>query len=283
MGIRALLEGMTSENEGGNTELLNTIAHIPIAQISVNPYQPRIDFDEAALQELASSIKIHGLIQPLTVRMLTPESFQLISGERRLRASTLAGLTEVPAYVRLANDQEMLEMALIENIQREDLNPIEVSLSYQRLIDECSLKHEELGDRVGKNRSTVTNYLRLLKLPPEIQKGLKSKTLSMGHARALINMGAIDKQLLVYQEILQKHLSVRQVEDLVRNMENSAKKTPIPPPNSLAAPYRRIQSDLSDKFETKVNLKADKNGKGQITITFADNDDLNRILDLILL
>jgi ParB family chromosome partitioning protein len=191
LGIRALLsnldegEATPEEQKEVVKELSHTVAMIPVDQIEVNPFQPRVEFDEEALKELSSSIKVHGVIQPLTLRRLSDNAYQLISGERRLRASKLAGLQEVPAYVRLANDQEMLEMALVENIQRQDLNPIEVAITYQRLIDECSLTHQNLGGRVGKKRSTVSNFLRLLQLPPQIQQALKNKRISMGHAKAL--------------------------------------------------------------------------------------------------
>src|SRR5690606_31743822 len=192
------------------------ISEVPLSQIAINPYQPRTDFDEEALRELADSIKLQGLIQPITVRQAENGAYQLISGERRLRAAKLAGLTEIPAYIRTANDQQMLEMALIENIQRENLNAIEVALSFQRMIEECNLKQEELGERVSKNRSTVTNYLRLLKLPPVIQAAIRDGQLSMGHARSLINVPEIDKQLYIFREIVKKGLSVRKTEELVR-------------------------------------------------------------------
>src|SRR5690606_36935862 len=192
-----------------NAASAGSINFINISQIAVNPFQPRTDFDEQALNELAESIRVQGLIQPITVRQISKNEYQLISGERRLRASKLAGIDEIPAYVRTANDQQMLEMALIENIQRENLNAIEVALSFQRMIEECNLKQEELGERVSKNRSTVTNYLRLLKLPPVIQAGIRDGQISMGHARALINVGEVEKQLYVYQEIIDKGLSVR--------------------------------------------------------------------------
>src|SRR6478609_11079971 len=200
-----------SASHGGMSEIL-------VGEIEVNPFQPRQHFDQEALRELAESIKVHGIIQPITVRKLSRNQYQLISGERRFQASKLAGLKTIPAYIRLADDQQMLEMALIENIQRENLNPIEISLSYQRLISECNLKQEELGDRVGKNRSTVTNYLRLLKLPPDIQIGLRDNQVSMGHARALINVENPDSQLYIFKKIVEEDLSVRKVEELVREI-----------------------------------------------------------------
>jgi ParB family chromosome partitioning protein len=267
----------------------NSIDSIDINLIETNPYQPRDTFESESLKELAASIKVQGIIQPLTVRRLSNNAYQLISGERRLRASKLAGLTEVPVYIRAANDQEMLEMALIENIQRENLNAIEVAISFQRMLDECSLKQEELGDRVGKNRSTVTNYLRLLKLPPVIQAALRDSKISMGHARAMISMDSIDKQLYAFEEVLKNDLSVRRLEDLVRSMsdKNAVKltdKTKSPADKAAQAfssEYQRIQSDLAAKFDAKVSLKADKNGSGSIQIPFISTDDLNRILEML--
>src|SRR5258708_19155121 len=208
-------------SEVGN---LGSVNEIKLSEIEVNPFQPRTDFDEQALLELADSIKLQGLIQPITVRRVNAHSYQLISGERRLRASKLAGLTQVPAYVRTANDQQMLEMALIENIQRENLNAIEVALSFQRMIDECNLKQEELGERVSKNRSTVTNYLRLLKLPPTIQASIRDGQISMGHARALITINDSTKQLYIHKLITKDGLSVRKVEELARDLQRSPVK-----------------------------------------------------------
>ncbi len=267
----------------------NSIDSIDINLIETNPYQPRDTFETESLKELAASIKVHGIIQPLTVRKLANNAYQLISGERRLRASKLAGLTEVPVYIRAANDQEMLEMALIENIQRENLNAIEVAISFQRMLDECSIKQEELGERVGKNRSTVTNYLRLLKLPPVIQAALRDTKISMGHARAMISMDSIDKQLYAFEEVLKNDLSVRKLEDLVRSMSDknavkSTDKTKSPAAKAeqaFSSEYQRIQSDLAAKFDAKVSLKADKSGSGSIQIPFISTDDLNRILEML--
>lgn len=265
---------------------VNTISAIPIDQIEANPYQPRDTFEEQALQELADSIKVQGIIQPLTVRKLSANSYQLISGERRLRASKLAGLKEVPAYIRTANDQEMIEMALIENIQRENLNAMEVAISFQRMIEECKLNQEELGSRVGKNRTTVTNYLRLLKLPPIIQAAIRDQQISMGHARAMVNVENVDQQLYVFKEILTKDLSVRKVEDLVRTLNSSKKElTSAKTSNDKTLrnnfEYQKIQDDLSSKFGNKVLIKADEKGKGSINIPFLSTDDLNRILEML--
>ena len=262
---------------------LGSISHIKVNQVEVNPFQPRFEFDEDALRELSESIKTQGLIQPITVRQMGQNAYQLISGERRLRASKMAGITEIPAYIRTADDQQMLEMALIENIQRENLNAIEVALSFQRMIDECAINQEELGDRVSKNRSTVTNYLRLLKLPPTIQAAIRDNKITMGHARALINVTDPSVQLFIYQEILDKDLSVRKVEDMVRSM----KQTGIKPSgkekksDSISFQYQKIQDDLSSKFATRIKMKVQDGGKGSIEIPFLSDDDLNRILELL--
>ena len=260
----------------------NNIGTIRISDITTNPYQPRTEFDQVALNELAESIRVQGLIQPITVRAAEQGKYQLISGERRLRASKLAGLTEIPAYVRQANDQQMLEMALIENIQRENLNAIEVALSFQRMLDECSLKQEQLGERVGKNRSTVTNYLRLLKLPPAIQISIRDQKISMGHARALINVEEPEKQLFIHQEIIDKGLSVRKVEELVRSINSlQIKPKAAKQPAGTSFEYQKLQRDLASRFSTKVKLKVGENGKGAIEIPFVSNDDLSRILELL--
>jgi ParB family chromosome partitioning protein len=262
---------------------LGAISHIKVNQVAVNPYQPRFEFDEDALRELSQSIKLQGLIQPITVRQMGHDSFQLISGERRLRASKMAGFTEIPAYIRTADDQQMLEMALIENIQRENLNAIEVALSFQRMIEECAINQEELGDRVSKNRSTVTNYLRLLKLPPTIQAAIRDNKISMGHARALINVVDPATQLFIFQEILDKDLSVRKVEDMVRSMKQTGIK-PTPKEkksDGISFQYQKIQDDLSSKFATKIKMKVQDGGKGSIEIPFLSDDDLSRILELL--
>jgi ParB family chromosome partitioning protein len=269
-------EASQTSQQGSN------IGDISISAIETNPYQPRTEFDQVALNELTESIKTQGLIQPITVRKISAHQYQLISGERRLRASKLAGLTEIPAYIRSANDQQMLEMALIENIQRENLNAIEVALSFQRMMEECNLKQEQLGERVGKNRSTVTNYLRLLKLPPVIQISIRDQKISMGHARALINVDGVDKQLFLHQEIIDKGLSVRKVEELVRSL-NSLQLKPKTGKETAAAPfeYQKLQKDLASRFASKVKLKVGQNGKGAIEIPFVSDDDLNRILELL--
>ncbi|PTX14496.1 ParB family chromosome partitioning protein [Pontibacter mucosus] len=285
-GLGSLLEGnkYTGKTESSTLNDVNTIADIAIDQIQTNPFQPRTHFDQAALEELAESIKVQGIIQPITVRQLGPNSYQLISGERRYQASKIAGLTVIPAYIRKADDQQMLEMALIENIQRENLNAIEIALSYQRLLTECSLKQEELGERVGKKRTTVTNYLRLLKLPPDIQIALRDNVITMGHARALINIDTIDQQLDVFKEVVAKELSVRKVEELVRNLQN-AKKKPDPQQqlqfNKYEDELKTVERKLASQFGTKIQVKANNDGKGEIKIPFVSVEELNRILELL--
>ena len=294
-GLSALLNDNPDYSRGGTdrnnsnsvtdnpSAALGAISHIKVNQVAVNPYQPRFEFDEDALRELSESIKLQGLIQPITVRQMGHDSFQLISGERRLRASKMAGFTEIPAYIRTADDQQMLEMALIENIQRENLNAIEVALSFQRMIEECAINQEELGDRVSKNRSTVTNYLRLLKLPPTIQAAIRDNKISMGHARALINVADPATQLFIFQEILDKDLSVRKVEDMVRSMKQTGIKPTSKEKKSdgISFQYQKIQDDLSSKFATKIKMKVQDGGKGSIEIPFLSDDDLSRILELL--
>ena len=291
-GLSALLSDTPDEeklevdvtNPVGTHTTHENLNEIPLDEIETNPFQPRQHFDQEALKELAESIKVHGIIQPITVRKLAQNQYQLISGERRFQASKLAGLKAVPAYVRLADDQQMLEMALIENIQRENLNPIEIALSYQRLLTECNLKQEELGDRVDKNRSTVTNYLRLLKLPPDIQIALRDNRLSMGHARAIINIDNSESQLYLFKKILTEDLSVRKVEELARQLMTET-NTNVEPSKSVTTPSHskeisQLQTTLSSHFGTKINIKSDGK-KGEIRIPFLSVEDLNRILDIL--
>lgn len=259
------------------------INEIPLKYIKSNPFQPRTDFNEEALSELADSIITQGIIQPITVRRINDEVYQLISGERRLIASKKAKLKSIPAYVREANDQQMLELALIENIQRENLNAIEIATSYQKLLTECNLKQEELGDRVGKKRATVTNYLRLLKLPPDIQDAIRDDRISMGHARALINIENIDVQLTVFHKIIKEDLSVRKAEDLVRKISKisigkEAGKTGI---KELSTELKNLQTVLSSHFGTKVEILQKGGQKGDIKIPYLSVDDLNRILEIL--
>jgi ParB family chromosome partitioning protein len=278
-GIRALLEGMDSSLSNENT-LLGTSNAIPLSQIEVNPFQPRHDFNELAMQELANSIRTHGVIQPITVRKISARKYQLIAGERRLRAAKLAGLAEIPAFVRSADDEQMLEMALIENTHREDLNAIEVAINYKRLIDECNLIQEQLAEKVGRDRATVANYLRLLKLPPEIQQAIKDKKISMAHARSLINVDDPVIQIQLYKEILSKELSVRQTELLAREFTSTRKRADKKSP-TLPFAYQRIQDRISSHLSTKVHIKRKRLGKGEITIQFYSDSDLERLSDLL--
>lgn len=280
-GLGALLEdsGEKEKISGSGATPRGAISEIEISKIEANPWQPRSDFDEDALNDLAESIKVQGIIQPITVRALSENEFQLISGERRLQASKKAGLKAIPAYIRIADDQQMLEMALIENIQRENLNAIEIALSYQRLLAECDLKQEELGDRVGKNRSTVTNYLRLLKLPPDIQISLRDGKLSMGHARALISIEDVSLQLDIFNQIVRQDLSVRKVEELVRSAGKKEEKETKP---SVVDPeIKKLQGKLSTHFGSKIAIKSNEQNKGEIKIPFTSTEDLNRILEIL--
>ena len=261
---------------------VNHIAEIAIEYIQTNPFQPREHFDAEALQELADSIKVHGIIQPITLRRLSEKEYQLISGERRFQASKLAGLESIPAYIRTANDQQMLEMALIENIQRENLNAIEIALSYQRMLSELDMKQEELGDRVGKKRTTVNNYLRLLRLPPEIQVAVRDGKLSMGHARALISIENIADQLYVYKQVLMSDLSVRATEDLVRRtIQPKSKEVETKKSGQVNPEILQVQTKLSQQFGTKIKVKNNEGYKGEISIPYHNLDDLNRILEIL--
>lgn len=284
-GLGALLDDSDSGEEkvisGAGAAPEGSISEISIEHIEVNPFQPRTDFNQEALEELAESIKVQGIIQPITVRKLAKNSYQLISGERRFQASKIAGLESIPAYVRTADDQQMLEMALIENIQRENLNAIEIALSYQRLISECNLKQEQLGDRVGKNRTTVNNYLRLLKLPPDIQIALRDGLLSMGHARALITIDDVSKQLDVFKKVMKEGLSVRKVEELVRSLGKKDESPKKADSKSNNPEIVKLQDKLTSHFGTRISIKANDKNKGEIKIPFSSTDELNRILDIL--
>lgn len=286
-GLGALLDDAPASSvsrriPSSDEEPIKNISEIDLLDIEVNPFQPRTKFDEESLTELADSIKVHGIIQPITVRRLSERKFQLISGERRYHASRLAGLLRIPAYVRTANDQQMLEMALIENIQRENLNAIEIALSYQRLLTECELRQEDLGDRVGKKRSTVTNYLRLLKLPPDVQASIRDGQLGMGHARALINIENIDHQLDIFKKILRDDLSVRKVEELVKKLKEREETPERPKVNpNLSYELKQVQDRLSSHFGSRVLLQNDVNNKGVIKIPYLSHEDLNRILEIL--
>lgn len=283
-GIRSLLQSIDSDlkNTAGQlkpqvVEAATSVLRLPIENIETNPKQPRRDFDEQALKELAHSITLHDLIQPVTVSKLHGNKYRLISGERRLRAAKMAGLKDVPAYIREANDQELLELALLENLQREDLNAIEIALSYKRMMEELNHTQEEVAERMGKDRSTVTNYIRLLKLPPDIQVAVRNSEISMGHARALIAVDKIDQQLYIFDEIRTKGLSVRQTEMLVRNLykEKTTQKTK----SSLPDGYKKVEDKLASHFSTRVKLKHAKNGSGQITFDYYSLEELNKLLD----
>ncbi len=292
-GIRALLDTIDEEintpkegvpavsGQNSNSNKEPTTARIPLDQIEVNPSQPRHDFDEQSLLELSESIRLHDIIQPVTVVKVGQNRYQLISGERRVRASKMAGLKDIPAYVRTADGQGMLEMALLENLQRENLNAIEISLSYRQLMDECGLTQEQVADRMKKERSTVTNYLRLLKLPPDIQKAVRDGQLSMGHARAIIGLEHVEQQLYVYREAINRGLSVRQVEQMVKEMTADKSSGSTPPPTVVKLPpaYKRIEDNMASHFSTKVKLDRKKTGKGSILIEFYNDEDLERIMD----
>lgn len=286
-GLGALLQhadtditlGATGEDVGN---IVGAVSSLRITEIEANPFQPRTQFEKDALVELSDSIKELGIIQPVTVRKLGYGKYQLISGERRFRASQIAGLTEIPAFIRIANDQEMLEMALVENIQRQDLDALEVAFSYQKLIEECKLTQEKLSDRVGKKRSTVANYLRLLKLPAEIQLAIRTRDISMGHARALISVEDNKKQLAIARRIIKEGLSVRQVEEIVTE-KKEASKTSLKKVNApdLSFSQQKIKEDLSDFLNTNVEVQSNATGKGKLTIPFKSEKELERIVELL--
>ncbi|MGL5112940.1 MAG: ParB/RepB/Spo0J family partition protein [Flavobacterium sp.] len=285
-GLSALLKDpendIKSVTDKNADKVVGNIIELEIDAIEINPFQPRTNFNEESLRELATSIKELGVIQPITVRKLDFNKYQLISGERRLRASKLVGLTTVPAYIRIANDNESLVMALVENIQRHDLDPIEIALSYQRLIDEIQLTQEQMSDRVGKKRSTIANYLRLLKLDPIIQTGIRDGFISMGHGRAIISVEDLDVQAEMYQKIVGQNLSVRETEALVKNYHESLLPKSSTPTKSAAFKIDDDQQHhFNSYFGTKVDLKVDPKGKGKITIPFHSQEDLNRIMKLI--
>ncbi|HEX3024606.1 MAG TPA: ParB/RepB/Spo0J family partition protein [Chitinophagaceae bacterium] len=289
-GLRSLLRNIDEDLKTTTGELKTKVveqtvssSRIPIDEIQINPKQPRRDFDETALNELAVSIKLHDIIQPLTVSKLASGKYQLIAGERRFRASKIAGLKDVPVYIRHANDSELLELALLENLQREDLNAIEIALSYKRMMDELNFSQEMVAERMGKERSTVTNYIRLLKLPPNIQLSVRHGDISMGHARALINIDTIDKQLFVFNEIKNKELNVRQTEELVRKLYKAEKHNAVKSSvkESLPPAYKKIEDNLASHFGTKVKLSHQKNGSGSIAVEYYSLQELNKILDLM--
>ncbi|MFN2457551.1 MAG: ParB/RepB/Spo0J family partition protein [Chitinophagaceae bacterium] len=283
-GIRSLLQSIDSDlkNTAGQLksqaiEQVTSTMRIPVENIEGNPKQPRRDFDPETLQELAQSIRLHDIIQPITVAKIHANKYRLIAGERRLRAAKLAGLKDIPAYVRQAKDQDLLELALLENLQREDLNAMEIALSYKRMMEELNHTQEQVAERMGKDRSTVTNYVRLLKLPPDIQVAVRNGELSMGHARALINVDTVDKQLYIFDEIKAKDLSVRQTENLVRNLYKTSIKKPGT--DSLPPAYKKIEDQLASHFSTRVKVKHSKDGSGHITFDYYSLQELNKLLN----
>lgn len=287
-GLKALLsnleeeeitEGVVPVTEDSADTQDQLIFKIPLKNIEPNPDQPRTDFDDEAIEELARSIETYGLIQPITIRKLNSDQYQIISGERRFRAAQKLKLEHVPAFVRIANDTELLEMALVENIQREDLNPLEISITYQRLIEECSITHEELSNRIGKNRSTITNYIRLLKLPPQVQKGLKNRSLSMGHSRALVGLEHIDEILYVYDKIISDGLSVRATEKLIRDMHTPKSQ---PTTEERKDPeIQKIEDKLTHLFGAEVKIQSRNGMKGEIKIKFETPNHLEEILETL--
>lgn len=284
-GIRSLLQSIDTDLKTTSGQLKPSVvehvtssSRISIQDIEPNPKQPRRDFEETALQELATSIKIHDIIQPVTVSKLSNGKYRLIAGERRWRAAKLAGLKDIPAFIRQANDQQLLELALLENLQREDLNAMEVALSYKRMMDELEYTQEQVADRMGKDRSTVANVIRLLKLPPDIQLAVRKGLLSMGHARALIALELVDAQLIAFKEIVAKGLSVRQTEALVQQLKKELPAVKKIKNSTSASPYRRIEDKLATHFSTRVRIKQSKRGDGQLIIEYYTTEELNKIL-----
>ena len=278
-GLGALLENaktdITSNSNNPIQNQAGLISRINISNITPNPFQPRIDFEKNSLIELSNSIKEHGIIQPITVRKIGRDNFQIISGERRYQASKIANINEIPCYIRIANDEEMLEMAIVENIQRKDLNSIEIGLSYQRLIEECNLTHEQLSNKVSKNRSTITNFLRLLKLPIVVQKALRDSTITMGHARALLSFTSEQEILQAYNKILSENLSVRLTEQMSTKVKENKKNK-----KGILNRYEiRMENNISFQFKSKVKIKKKLNGSGQVLISFKNQEHLSKILD----
>jgi ParB family chromosome partitioning protein len=285
-GIRSLLQHIDSDlkTASGNlrpaiAENITGILRIPLDLIETNPKQPRKDFDETSLQELAASIRMHDIIQPVTVAKLASGKFRLISGERRFRAARIAGIKDIPVYIRQANDHQLLELALLENLQREDLNAMEIALSYKRMMDELNYTQEQVSERMGKERSTVANYVRLLKLPPDIQVALRNNLITMGHARALINVDTVDKQLFLFNEIKNRSLSVRQTEELVRRLYKTVSAVKESVNAGLPESYRKIEDTLASHFSTRVKLNHSIRGSGSISIEYYSLQELNKILD----
>ncbi|MEY3590818.1 MAG: hypothetical protein RLZZ466_1339 [Bacteroidota bacterium] len=287
-GIRSLLQSIDTDLKTTSGQLKPSVvenvtssSRIAVEEIEPNPKQPRHDFDENALKELATSIKLHDIIQPITVSKLTTGKYRLISGERRWRAAKIAGLKDIPAFVRQANDQQLLELALLENLQREDLNAMEVALSYKRMMDELEYTQEQVADRMGKDRSTVANIIRLLRLPPDIQLSVRRGELSMGHARALIALDVVDAQLVAFKEIVAKGLSVRQTEALVQQLKKSLPAVKKTTNSTSSSPFKRIEDKLASHFSTRVKIKTNKDGSGQLVIEYYTQEEFNKILGLL--
>ncbi|HLF45156.1 MAG TPA: ParB/RepB/Spo0J family partition protein [Chitinophagaceae bacterium] len=284
-GIRSLLQSIDSDLKTGSGNLKTSVMEsvtgvirIPLDQIDVNPKQPRRHFDEQGLNDLAESIKTHDIIQPVTVSKISSGRYRLVSGERRIRASRIAGLQDIPAYIRQTNDHQLLELALLENLQREDLNAMEIAFSYKRMMEELDFTQEQVAERMSKDRSTIANFIRLLKLPPDIQVAVRMGEISMGHARALINVDSIDKQLFIFDEIKEKGLSVRQTEALVRNLYKESGGVKKHTKSSLPQGFQRIEDKLASHFSTRVKLKHNKNNNGSITFEYYSLDEFNKLL-----
>lgn len=284
-GIRSLLQSIDADLKTGSGHLKPNVVEsatgslrIPLADIDVNPKQPRRDFDEQSLQDLAASIKSHDIIQPVTVSKMPSGRYRLVSGERRIRAARIAGLTDIPAYIRQTNDQQLLELALLENLQREDLNAMEIALSYKRMMEELNFTQEQVAERMSKDRSTIANFVRLLKLPPDIQIAVRTGEISMGHARALINVDSIGKQLFIFDEIKEKGLSVRQTEALVRNLYKESGGVKKHTKSSLPQGFQRIEDKLASHFSTRVKLRHGKNNSGSVTFEYYSLDEFNKLL-----
>ncbi len=280
-GLGALLQNSNTDITSSSGITAGSVSLIPIEAIEANPFNPRTSFEKEALEELAKSIEVHGIIQPLTVRKMGRDNYQLISGERRFRASQLAGLKEVPAYVRIANDQTMLEMALVENIQREDLNAIEVAISYQRLMDECNMTQEQLSEKIAKSRSNIANYLRLLKLPDLIQAGVRDNLISMGHARALVAISDPIEQKRLFDEVVAQQLSVRDIENLIKAGSTNTSTTSPKKAVKLSSTQESYRTFLSERLATKVGIEKSENGNGKVVLHFSSDKELNRLLELL--
>ena len=276
-GLSSLLQNTNTDVTSVNESPVGSISEIALSSIETNPFNPRTNFEKEGLFDLRASIMEHGIIQPLTVRKMGNDKYQLISGERRYRASQLAGLEKVPVYIRIANDQNMLELALVENIQREDLNAIEIALSYERLLSECELTQDQLSEKISKSRSNIANYIRLLKLPAEIQLGLKNRLISMGHARALLSLSSEEDQIEMYKEIINNELSVRDIESNVRN-----KKSNVPSRRNTLNFDRKTKTEIISLYDSDISISSNPNGSGKLSFKFDSQEDLDRLVKLLL-